>query len=75
MKLSVIIKRFLKDDLCYPTDFYLIDMNAVKKNVPNIFKRVLLIVAFYFVSTLYCIGYYLLMPFRILFEWCESWCY
>lgn len=75
MKLSVIIKRFLKDDIFLPTDFYWINMNTVKKNVPNILQRITLLGLFYCLATLFCVCYYITIPFRLISEWCESWCY
>ncbi len=76
IKLSVIIKKnFNRNNFCFPSDFYWINKNIVKKKLPNITKRILLMILFYFIATLICISYYLLLPFRIIHEWCESWCY
>lgn len=74
IKLSIIIKKYFRDDFCTLFDFYWYDRESMKK-CNNIVKQWLLVILFYFIATIFCIGYYLLLPFRLLHEWCESWCY
>ena len=78
MRLIRVIKRFFgSEDFCYPTDFFWIN------NVDNLkecwetmkLKTIFTMLFFYSASLVACIGYYLLLPFRLLHEWFESWCY
>lgn len=76
MKLSIIIKRFFnKEEFCYPLDFFWINKTVLKKSWQS--RKLLTVKAaflYFILATLAFIGYYLLLPFRILHEWCEGWC-
>lgn len=74
MKLSIIIKRYLKNDLLKPYNFYYIDENIIKEKCPNIIKRTFVFMIFLFICTFFLIFYYFSVPFSIINEWCESWC-
>ena len=77
MKLSRIISRFFnKDEFCYPKDFFWINKDGVKKHWNNnkILSVVTLII-YFVLATLAFVGYYLLLPLRLLHELCEEWCY
>ena len=77
MKLGRIIKRFFnKEEFCYPSDFFWINKNSVEENWKS--QKLLSIIAlliYFILATLAFVGYYLLLPFRILHGWCEEWCY
>lgn len=53
MKLSVIIKRYLKNDLLKPYSFYYIDENVIKEKCPNIIKRIFIFTIFYCLCTFF----------------------
>lgn len=77
MKLSRKIQMFFsKDEFCYPIDFFWINKDRVVKQwrVDKIICIAALIL-YYIFSTLAFLGYYILLPFRLLHEWCEEWCY
>ena len=77
MKLSRIISRFFnKDEFCYPKDFFWINKDGVKEHWNNnkILSVVVLII-YFVLAILAFVGYYLLLPLRLLHEWCEEWCY
>ena len=77
MKLSRIIERFFnKEEFCYPLDFFWMNKDSVKEKLKS--KKLLSIITlftYFALATLAFIGYYLLLPFRLLHEWCEEWCY
>lgn len=76
MKLNIVIKRFFRSkDLCLPRDFYWIQKDFVKKNMPNNLKRFLFTIIYYVVATFFCVGYLSTIPFRVINEWFENWCY
>lgn len=65
-----------KNDFCYPTDFFYLNTDIVKVKIKT--KRFIAIVAlilWFIRSLISCVLYYLLLPFRLLHEWCEEWCY
>lgn len=77
MKSSRIIKRFFnKEEFCYPSDFFWINKEGVIEHWKS--EKLLSIVAlpiYFILATLAFLGYYLLLPFRLLHEWCEEWCF
>lgn len=75
MKLRI-VKRFNKDEFCYPSDFFWINKESVKEHWKS--EKLFSIVAlsiYFILATLAFTGYYLFLPFRLLHEWCEEWCY
>ena len=77
MKLSRIIGRFFRsDEFCYPKDFFWINKHSVKEHWKNTkILSVVQLIIYFALATLAFVGYYLLLPFRLLHEWCEEWCY
>lgn len=77
MKLSRIIQRFFNtDEFCYPKDFFWINKDSVVEQWKK--TKVLSVVAlilYFIMATIAFLGYYILLPFRLLHEWCEEWCY
>ena len=74
MKLSRIIGRFFRSG--YPKDFFWINKNSVKEHWKNTkILSVVQLIIYFALATLAFVGYYLLLPFRLLHEWCEEWCY
>lgn len=75
MKSTYVIKRFFRSDsFCTPSDFYWCDRKKLKKNMPNVAKRSLLLTLYYIYATFLCVIYYLILPYRIIGEFCEAWC-
>ena len=76
MKLSKMIKRYFTEELCYPSDFFWVDICNVKKQWnENKGALVIALMMYYIFAILAFVGYYLLLPFGILHKWCEEWCY
>ena len=77
MRLIRVIKRFFRsEDFCYPMDFFWINTDVLKETwKARRFKTIISVLTYYIVSIIACAGYYLLLPFRLLHEWFESWCY
>lgn len=70
-----IIKRII-NDFCYPSEFFWINKDGVKEHWKD--KKILSIVAliiYFTLATIAFLGYYIFLPFRVLHEWCEEWCY
>lgn len=67
---------FTRNEFCYPTDFFWINKESVKKNWEiRKAESVVALIIYFALATLAFVGYYLFLPFRILHEWCEEWCY
>ena len=68
MKLSRIISRFFnKDEFCYPKDFFWINKDGVKKHWNNTkILSVVVLIIYFVLATLAFVGYYLLLPLRLL---------
>ena len=72
MKIGVAIKNyFSKREFSYPKDFYHINWEIFRIRVPNKIFRVLYLIVFGLIMTLFFIIYYITLPIRIINELCE----
>ena len=77
MRLIKIIKKYFHNkDFCYPSDFFYLNEDIVKvKMKDQMFVTTIALILWFILSLVALVGYYLLLPFRLLHEWCEDWCY
>lgn len=65
-----------KEDFCYPKDFFFVDSKGFKTRWDsNKLKTIIALGLYMLMATISFLGYYILLPFRLLHEWCESFCY
>ena len=65
-----------KNDFCYPTDFFYLNKDVVKEKIKTkMFVTTVVLILWFIRSLISCVLYYMLLPFRLLHEWCEEWCY
>lgn len=66
----------MEENFCYPKDFFWVTKGAVKELWKITKLRTIFWVLMYVIgAVVFCTGYYLLFPFRVLHEKCEAWCY
>lgn len=65
-----------KEEFCYPSDFYWIDKDMIKKTWKTMkFRTVLYLIIYFLIATLCMIGYYIFFPFTYIWKKCEYWCF
>lgn len=68
------LKRFFKEDFCYPYNFIDIDWKVVKRNFhENFFFALFTFIGYLFFGTFLMLQYYITLPFRLLSEIAEWW--
>ena len=64
------------EDFCYPKDFFYVDNTVVKMRFQeNKVKTIMIFILYILIGALSMLGYYLMFPFKSLYEVCEGWCY
>lgn len=70
------LRRFFKEDFCYPYNFIDVDWKLVKKNFQeSFFFALITFTGYLFFSIFYMLLYYITLPVRILNEIAQWWAY